>query len=127
MRLTTALVSLALLAGTSPLAAADRPVFKGQWVGNCAGAVRCLADFKPVGDGYDMSFRVTAIGDATKVVCSVDVHLGKVDFDVLTASVGAREYDAVYLPTMEVVLSGLPKAECGGADVNSRYVPYGDI
>jgi hypothetical protein len=108
--------------------AATRDVFEGDWAASdCGEGVQCTVAFAARKGGYLMKLKVADSGDAKSVVCSFTFDMKALAYDVLEGDEGGYSVKAVYMPTTEVVISGLPGDECSGADVNTSYTQYGDL
>jgi hypothetical protein len=115
---------MSLFAGTA--AAAMEDLFDGPLAGNCGNDVQCTADFKKIGEHYEMKVRVSDHMNDKETVCQFIVEMKPLAFDLLVGDLDGDQIKAVHMPTQDVVISGLPKDECSGAVVNGPYRQFFD-
>ena len=122
--LVSIIASIPLMASSAALA--DRDVFSGPWAGVCGDDVQCTADFKKVGDDYEIKVRVSDGMDDKVTVCEFNALMMPIAFDVLVGDLEGDQVRVAHLRTQDIVISGLPSDECSGAVVNGSYRQFFD-
>ncbi len=117
--------AISLMTGSAALAD-DRDVFSGPFAGVCGDDVQCTADFKKVGNEYEMRVRVADAMDDKVTVCEFNALMKPIAFDVLVGDLEGDQVRVAHMRTGDVVISGLPTDECSGAVVNGSYRQFFD-